>query len=570
MRAIHLRNYLIYLSIFSVLCFITEQIMGDFEERQSALLNFFRTLFAFELRFFSADALVSVRINGKLVNETFRERKFSYFRGDQSLATTIACIGPARNRSCLFTNLYYTKKTFWILTMKHTRISFPPVCIGAFSVFEFSPERRAFVSYEDLETFVHNQVHPIVVSNLTVYFEQPWLENIGHALFDGLYPAYVALIRFAPRHLHPFRLLVNAPNTRYQDCWSEDVYSRFSGLGSIGLADLEALSSNKWFVFQELLMGSGKMCQRCLQPNLQLPGGVELNASRLFRDRMYEKHGLQLPTARGNHSAEQRNPRIPLSVLVIDNKRFSVQDKREIHAAIDEINGDTRMRKNIMAWNETDSNRPLIQITYLDFRLLVSDTGSDKRQFIRHLQFLSTTDIHVTGPGTGQMYQTFLADGAVHINLGGIKLGSVKNISMNFTSFMEQYMTAGTPYIKGLYYPINSRPLGVKKGEVIKLVLEATQLIMQGFSLPVDPRENLAPDGQLFIDMCSLDSQFCTSVTERSVDSENACIDTWPEEIVHEYQPWSPNGVNHQNQSIKCPMNRTLLGHLRRKYGFTD
>ena len=570
MWKLHLKKYIIYVSIFFGLCFINEQIMEDFEERKSALLSFFRTLFAFESEFFHAAAIVPVRINGKLVNETFSERKYSYFRGDQSLATTVVCIGPARNRSCLFKNLYYTKKTFWILTMKHTRISFPHVCIGAFAAYESSPERRTFVSHEDLETFVQNQMHPIVIPDLSVYFEQPWLENIGHALFDGLYPAYVALIRFAPRHLHPFRLLVCAPNTRCQDCWSEDVYSRFSGLGSVALPDLEALSSSKWFVFQELLMGSGKMCQRCLQPNLQLPGGVELNGSRLFRDRMYEKHGLQLPTARRKHSAEQRNLRTPLKVLVIDNKRFSAQDKREIHAAIDEINGDTRMRKNIMAWNEIDSKRPLIQITYLDFRLLVSDNGSDKRQFIRHLQFLSTTDIHVTGPGTGQMYQTFLSDGAVHINLGGIKLGLVKNISVNFTSFMEQYMTAGTPYIKGLYYPINSRPLGVKKEEVVKLVREAARLIMQGFSLPVNPRENLAPDGQLFTEMCSLDSQFCTSVTERSFDSENACIDTWPEEIIHEYQPWSPTGVNRQNQTIQCPLNRTLLNHLRRKYGFTN
>ena len=30
-------------------------------------------------------------------------------------------------------------------------------------------------------------------------------------------------------------------------------------------------------------------------------------------------------------------------------------------------------------------------------------------------------DIHITGPGTGQIYQTFLSDGSVSINLGGLR-----------------------------------------------------------------------------------------------------------------------------------------------------
>ena len=566
----HLNKYVKWLPVFFGLWVINEMIAGRFDDWRSTHWTFPSNLFTFQIRSVRRMVSLPVRVNGILANETFYERKYSLFHGDRSSETTVKCIGPVRNRSCLYKNLYYTNKTFWMLTTRHSKISFAPVRVGAFVSFEFLPEHRTFLSYEELETFFYNQVHPIVLPNVTVYFEQPWLENIGHALFDGLYPAYIALIRFAPKHLHRFRLLVYAPSTRCQDCWSEDVYSRFAGLGSMMLPNLEALSLSGWFVFEELLVGTGKMCQRCLQPNLQLPGGVELDGSRLFRDRMYATHGLQHPVVRHNHSAEQRNVSLPLNALVIDNKRFTSRDKSEIHAAIDEINDDTRIRRNTMTWDQTDSKQPLIQITYLDFRLLVSDAESIRKQFVSHLQFMSTADIHVAGPGTGQMYQSFLPDGSVHINLGGVRLASDRNISMNFTSFLEQYMTAGTPYIKGLYYSISTRPLGINRGDIVKLVRDAAQLIMRGFSLPVNARENLAPDGQLFTEMCSLDRQFCASVTERLAGVEQVCSETWPEDIVYEYQQWAPNALTDQNQTIQCPLNRTLLHVLRQKYGLAD
>ncbi|CAF4374939.1 unnamed protein product, partial [Rotaria sordida] len=87
-------------------------------------------------------------------------------------------------------------------------------------------------------------------------------------------------------------------------------------------------------------------------------------------------------------------------------------------------------------------------------------------------------DIHITGPGTGQMYQTFLSDGSITINLGGIKPRGSENTEKAYSSYLEQYMTSGTPYIKGLYYPINERQKGIKKDEVIKLIRQASKLIL--------------------------------------------------------------------------------------------
>ena len=176
-------------------------------------------------------------------------------------------------------------------------------------------------------------------------------------------------------------------------------------------------------------------------------------------------------------------------------------------------------------------------------------------------------DVHLAGPGTGQMYQTFLADGAVHINLGGVIATSEKNRARNYTSFLEQQVSAGTPYIRALYYPINARPFGIKKDRVVELVLQAARLILAGFPVPVDPKDNLAPDGLLFTELCQLDTQFCAAVTDRPLVLEGSCFDTWPEEVVHEIGLWSLNQPSSQNKTNPCPLNRTVLDALRRKHG---
>ena len=175
--------------------------------------------------------------------------------------------------------------------------------------------------------------------------------------------------------------------------------------------------------------------------------------------------------------------------------------------------------------------------------------------------------IHLSGPGTGQMYQTFLADGAVHINLGGIRPAEHTMVEGAYTSFLEQYMTSGTPYIKGLYYPINERAKGIKKDQVIKLIRQAAALIQKGFSIPVSPRDNLALDGQLFIDLCQTDEKFCSIVTNRSGAPHTLCLDLWIEDVIHEYGQWSVDGSIDGNEKIVCPYNRSAMRTLRKKYG---
>ncbi|CAF4541360.1 unnamed protein product, partial [Rotaria magnacalcarata] len=320
---------------------------------------------------------------------------------------------------------------------------------------------------------------------------------------------------FQPKHLQPFRILLHTMSDNGKYSFSQNVYNVFAGLGTMNASILEKMSAGRWFAFQEIVMGSGNMCQRCLQSNLQLPGGIELNGSMLFRDRMYKQHDLSPPTIRKNHSFERQHLRRPLKAYVIHNKRFTDDDKIEIQAAIDEINKYTAVNKNQTTENGENLRWPLVHVSYISYPLIAAREEA-KSQFS--------------------------------------------------TPIIQSKTIISTPYIKGLYYPINERPLGIKRKIVIQLIRKATQLILNGFTIPVHPRENLASDGQLFTEMCELDQQFCMAVTERSEKNSFWCIDTWPEEIINENGPWSSKGIIDGGRTVMYPCNRTLLNQLRRKY----
>ncbi|CAF1144011.1 unnamed protein product [Rotaria sordida] len=526
----------------------------------------------------SASSLLS-KINKHAL--TITNSKFIHH--NKTLETTIECVGSLYNQSCLYHNLYYVDSTFMILTVKGRDLPSYSVRIGAFILWPTTPHKRVFDSYSHLEKFVRNVIDPRIIPSVTLHFSQYWHDNIGHALFDGLYPAYVALTRFSPRHLHPFRILAGINNCNA--CWSEDIYSRFGGLGILKQSVLNKMSKGYWFMFEELVMGSGTLCQRCTQPNLQLPGGVELDGSRLFRDRIYQQHGLIHPIIRQKSSSEGRTSHDLLLAYIIDNKRFTSNDRKEIINAINEINNYTNSYLNKTKNNTAKLQWPLVRVSYLFYKqvrapnrsfIQINATQIDSRSptyeliennFIAQLKILRQMDIHITGPGTGQMYQTFLSDGSITINLGGIKPRGSENTEKAYSSYLEQYMTSGTPYIKGLYYPINERQKGIKKDEVIKLIRQASKLILEGFSLPVNAHDNLAPDGQLFVEMCEKDKEFCSQVTTRIPNTNFSCLDFWVEDFIHEHRQWQAGGFIDNGRNISCPFNHSLLHELREKYG---
>ncbi|CAF4332468.1 unnamed protein product, partial [Adineta steineri] len=192
-----------------------------------------------------------------LANET----NLTLISSDKTLETRIQCISPLYNQSCLFKNLYYVDSTFTTLTIKENYLTEYSIRTDAFNLWPIVLNKREFDSYFHLEIFVRNITNPRRISCVTLYFGQPWYHHIGHALFDRLYAAYVALIRFSPKNRHPFRILAGIDEC--DGCWSEDLYSRF---GIIKQLVLNNIAERRWFIFDEFIMGSGTFCRRCTQP----------------------------------------------------------------------------------------------------------------------------------------------------------------------------------------------------------------------------------------------------------------------------------------------------------------
>lgn len=561
-----LTNVFCFLSILTFLS-IFRLIVDDWlEENRVVPLSSFTRLWRRISRSFDPDVRHCSRL--LLSDGSQLETHEALKSANRLLETTYRCVGQQNNQSCLFKNLYYNNERFWIFTTKLS-LSMPNVRAGAFLQSDVDLTKRYFFTTDDLERFIESDVRPLVFTNLTVYFDLPWLHNIGHALFDGLYPIYLALIRFAPRHEQTFRILLDTQVVSTSYSFSRYVYEQFSGSEILNGSVLRNMSTSRWFAFQEIVIGSGHLCQRCLRANLELPGGIQLNGSRLFRDRMYDKYGL---VKENNESLSNWPSRHFVRALIIDNKRFTDEDRREIKSVVETIN-QCRSEEHCTNLRVSFIRLPMVRIDkHRSFIFNFTETNSDEQgkrmKMFAHLQLLSRTDIYITGPGTSQMYQTFLGDGSVIINLGGL-LSIKGNTSSYYVSFMEQYMTAGTPFIKGLYYPMAQRINGIKRHILLDLVKQATRLVKQSFSIPVNPLDNLASDGQLFVEMCSLDKLFCSTVTDRSAETSFWCIDTWPEDIVHENGPWSEQGIIDQDQRIVCPINRTLLKALRVKYGIS-
>ncbi|CAF4409673.1 unnamed protein product, partial [Adineta steineri] len=138
---------------------------------------------------------------------------------------------------------------------------------------------------------------------------------------------------------------------------------------------------------------------------------------------MYQQHGFIHPVIRQKSSLEHRTSHDVLQAYFIDNKRFTKNDRREINAAITEINNYTNFYINKTKNNTNKLEWPLINVTYLNYKqvkaqnmssIQINATPFDSRlptyelienDFIAQLKVLREMDIHITGPGTGQMYQ---------------------------------------------------------------------------------------------------------------------------------------------------------------------
>merc|ERR1712146_59949 len=61
--------------------------------------------------------------------------------------------------------------------------------------------------------------------------------------------------------------------------------------------------------------------------------------------------------------------------------------------------------------------------------------------------------------------------------------------------FGEQHMSAGSTYVRTIYYDSKERMEGLKAQPVVELLRQARDIVQEGFEIPVAITQNLSPEG---------------------------------------------------------------------------
>lgn len=265
---------------------------------------------------------------------------------DSDTFSSVECRGHSFNRSCLFTNLYMDRHGFFTAHRKGAPLGLfskaSDYVINRDGKFghPWHPQQRMFEGDLHFQREIAKSAPSGVLHNyngLHLYFHTMWESNVGHGLWDGIYPAFISLLRFHGQ-LKPLRMIPSLPeddgkpcgppNTK--GCQCREIIKRFGRRGMVRLQDLFRLTGEEGKVlrFDRVIIGSGHMAQRYMTADLSLPGGRSLNATDWFRRQMYWAHDVPLRPLQGQRSNRD------IRGIVVDNRRFSKQEREEIDSAI--------------------------------------------------------------------------------------------------------------------------------------------------------------------------------------------------------------------------------------------
>lgn len=338
---------------------------------------------------------------------------------------------------------------------------------------------------------IFNNIHPffihqkdITIKNIDEVMEcavlnrNPFYGNIGHALWDGIYPAYVALCKFGYGDKN--FVYINDDMTNH-NVLSYQPIKKFSGNGVLDKNQL----LNKTIRIKNLIVGNGECGNVCMRKDYKLYGN-KWNTLYKFRNRMYEKHGI-------DQKYKNKKPKIAF----IENKRYSDKELKTIEKVC----------------NQYD-------IPFIRFNKL--------GDFEKHLEYFSDIDIQITGPGTGMMYSPFLKDGAVIINLGFMEHPQTNiarpniyidgyNRDWKFPSFMEQSVLKSVEWCSILYYN-RYRWNDIEKEPLNNLINSAIDLY---YSDEIQNEHNI--DAKIFTEYCKKDKhsdKVCKDLTTKALFCE--------------------------------------------------
>ena len=321
--------------------------------------------------------------------------------------------------SVKYENLYAINGTITYLTTDKN-IN-PPYVTKFMNMYHWRPEIKVFDTEEQIQEYLNTFENKQEVE-LSVIGDNLWYGNIGHSLFDSLYPVYLALIKFGYEN-SPFVWLVSDWSNK--QTMSYDVVTKFSGNL---LMEYPNLDKSTLIHFKTLVAGTGNTGCTVVNQKYSMYGG-KYDAIRLYKERMLKAYNLQI-----NKPINER-PKI----IIIDNKRYSDYEKSIIDQVINHF-------------------QSTADIKYVDWARHYNHVFADQ------MKELEDTDIYISGPGTGIVYMPFIKEGAVTINLGYMEHTQTNTIRPNikiedyphedwiFPGWLDQPLCSSVDYVSTLYY----------------------------------------------------------------------------------------------------------------------
>jgi hypothetical protein len=364
--------------------------------------------------------------------------------------------------SVQYENIYIIDGTLTYLTTdRATRL---PSVSKWTSHYNWQPAIKVFPSKMDIDAFVSN-LKGVVTIDLALYGDMVWCHNIGHALFDGLYPMYAAMVKFGYKD-EPCTVFTDLNVDDKGQALAKEVTETFSGNK---LYNYHTLDRSIVYHCKKLISGTGGTGNRVITKEYTLYGETQYNAVTYFKERMYKMYDLTV----------DKPMRSRLQAIIVKNKRYSASEVAAMNAVIRDASD--------------------IDIRWVDWQTYPS--------FREQLRVIQDTDIHITGPGTGMMYMPFLKKGAVNVNLGymertqtngarpNLKIANTTIADFVLPAYLEQSVCAGARYVNTVYYDryvfndIEQAPLRATIEKAIQLV--GTQA-----------ENNIHIDGLIFKEYC--------------------------------------------------------------------
>lgn len=394
------------------------------------------------------------------------------------------------NTSIKYNNLYSINGTLCFLTTYDVNIPY----VKKFTTsYEWRPNIIKFNSNEELDNYVYSMQNKETI-DLSVLADNLWYGNVGHGLFDVLYPIYLSLLKFGYSS-EPFTFL----SLEWE--WKEHMmYNVIKTFTKQDLLEYPNLDKNKTYHFKTLIAGTDLAGNRVVNKEMFIYG-KQWDGLYQFKKRIFEVNNISLD--------KPLNVNYP-KVIIVNNKRFNTQDINIINDLIKRMSSVCDIK--FIDW-------------YNDYKQFEGN-----QIFKKQLEDLQDIDIQVSVPGTSMLYAPLLKKGAVNINLGYIEhtqtngtRGNLKILESTkpdhlIPAYLEQSLCAGAYYTTSLYYN-RYKYNNLEIESLVSIINEAISLVKNHQII----EGNVNIDAKIFKEYCkrAQDADItCSNLTSKSLQIE--------------------------------------------------